>query len=551
MKSLAQLDQLNLDAATKTQVSALMQTLIDQSERDAALLQSKDAIISAKTAEIHTKELKISALTHEIAYYKRIRYSFKSEAFSVAQRDLFQETWNTDLSAIEAELEQLQGQSSDTSVNKPKLSRTGRQPLPAHLPRVEVRHESEQCVCGQCGNAQLTKIGEDISEQLHIEPAVFSVIRHLRPQYACRQCEIVIADPIPPAVIDGGLATVNLLTWVIISKYLDHLPLYRLEQIAARSQVPLSRSTMADWVGRVGVTLQPLVERLSHYLLQTDCLLADETPVAQLDPEARKGKTRKAYLWAYRSNDLRDQTAPRIIVFDYRQGRSGEYAREFLGDWTGHLMVDDYAGYKALFVENVQKSACVELACFAHARRKFFDLYQASQSPMAFEALARIAKLYVIEQECKEVSTEKRQQMRMEKSLPLLKSLHEWLVETRVNIAPGTSAAKALDYTLKRWPALIRYAGTGHLPIDNNAVENCIRPIALGKKNWLFVGSVRAGQRAAAIQSLLGTAKLNGLDPAQWLRDTLEKLPTWPNRRIDELLPFSAEQLAAIQLLNS
>ena len=386
---------------------------------------------------------------------------------------------------------------------------------------------------------------------MHIEPAVFSDIRHIRPQYACRQCEIIMADPIPPAVIEGGLATVNLLTWVVISKYLDHLPLYRLEQIAARSQVPLSRSTLADWVGRVGVTLQPLVERLIHYLLQMDCLHADETPVAQLDPEARKGKTRKAYLWAYRSNDLTDKSTPRIIIFDYRQGRSGEYAREFLGDWNGHLMVDDYAGYKALFVENTEKPACVELACFAHARRKFFDLYQANQSPMAFEALEHIAKLYTIEQDCKDLSVEKRQQTRAEISLPLLKAFHEWLSATRVRTAPGTASAKALDYTLKRWPALIRYAETGHLPIDNNAVENCIRPIALGKKNWLFVGSVRAGQRAAAIQSLLGTAKLNGLDPARWLQDTLEKLPTWPNRRIDELLPFSAEQLATIQIQHS
>ncbi len=544
MNLLAQLDQLNVDAATKTQVAALMQALIDQTERDALLLQSKDA-------EIHTKTLKISALTHEIAYYKRIRYSFKSEAFSAVQRDIFQESWNTDMSAMEAELEQIQSKSTETTVNKSKASRTGRQPLPSHLPRVEVLHEPKQCVCGQCGNEKLVKIGEDISEQLHIEPAVFSVIRHIRPQYACRQCEIIIADPIPPAIIDGGLATVNLLTWVIISKFLEHLPLYRLEQIAARSQVPLSRSTMADWVGRVGVTLQPLVERLIHFLLQQDCLLADETPIAQLDPEAKKGKTRKAYLWAYRSNDLKNQAAPRIIVFDYRQGRSGEYAREFLGNWHGHLMVDDYAGYKALFVDNPEKSACVELACFAHARRKFFDLYQANHSPMAFEALERIAKLYAIEQDCKAFSTAQRQESRMEKSLPLLQSLHVWLVETRTSTAPGTSAAKALDYTLRRWPALIRYASSGHLPIDNNPTENCIRPIAIGKKNWLFVGSTRAGQRAAAIQSLLGTAKLNGLDPAQWLRETLEKLPTWTNRRIDELLPFSTEQLAAIQLLNS
>jgi hypothetical protein len=306
---------------------------------------------------------------------------------------------------------------------------------------------------------------------------------------------------------------VGLLTWVIISKYLDHLPLYRLEQIAARDQVNLSRSTLAEWVGRVGVALQPLAERLTWHLLQGNTLHADETPVAQLDPG--NGKTRKAYLWAYRSNDLQKER-PRIIVFDYQKGRSGEYARQFLGAWGGHLLVDDYAGYKALFVNNGTTQARIELACLAHARRKFFDLHQANQSPMALAALQHIAILYAIEAEGQDLSIETRQQLRAEKSRPQLQAFHHWLLQTRSGIANGGASAKALDYTLKRWPALIRYAETGHLPIDNNPVENSIRPIALGKKNWLFVGSERAGKRAAAIQTLLGTAKLNNLNPAQW-----------------------------------
>jgi hypothetical protein len=275
--------------------------------------------------------------------------------------------------------------------------------------------------------------------------------------------------------------------------------------------------------------------------LQSNTLHADETPVAQLDPG--KGKTRKAYLWAYRSNDL--EPGPRIIIFDYQAGRSGRHVQNFLENWQGHLLVDDYAGYKALFSRT--SSPCTELACWAHARRKFFELHQANNSPMAFEALQRIGELYAIEAEGKNLSIETRQQLRASKSLLVLNTLHDWLMQTRMQTANGGASAKALDYTLKRWPSLTRFAQTGHLPIDNNPVENVIRPIAIGKKNWLFAGSERAGQRAAAIQTLLGTAQLNGLDPAAWLKDTLTKLPTWQNSRIDELLPLTPDFIESLK----
>ncbi len=527
MNPIAKLNQLNLETATKTEVAALIQALIERAEQDAKIIQAKD--------------VKIGALTYELAYYRRIRFSTKSEALAPLQRDVFEETWNTDISAIDEEVEQLRDDQPCDTVARPKRPRAGRQPLPDHLPRIEHRHEPESCTCGQCGK-DLIKIGEDISEQLDVEPAKFFVHRHIRPQYACRRCETISAAPIPPAVIDGGMAAIGLLTWVIISKFLDHLPLYRLEQIAARDGVILSRSTLADWVGRLGVALQPLADRLAWHLLQRDCLHADETPVPQLDPG--NGKTKKAYLWAYRSNDL--QPGSKIIVFDYQAGRRGRYAQQFLDEWQGHLLVDDYSGYKALFAgarahpqsQRLLKP-CIELACLAHVRRKFFDLLQASQSPIAQEALNRIADLYAIEAEARDFSTAARQQLRAEKSLPALIALHDWLQQTRLRTAPGTPTAKAIDHSLKRWVALTRYAETGDLPIDNNPVENSIRPIALGKKNWLFAGSERAGQRAAVIQTLLGTAKLNGLDPAAWLKDTLEKLPVWPNSSIDELLPFS------------
>ena len=479
--------------------------------------------------KLHAAQLKIQALTLELAHHKRLRFGQKSEALAVSQGDLFAETALIDQAAIEAEIDRLANPIQPT---RPR-ARAGRQPLPDHLPRIEHRHERTSCQCGQCGQ-DLIKIGEDITEQLDVEPARFFVHRHIRPQYACKTCETVTAAPIPPTLIEGGMAATGLLVWVLISKFLDHLPLYRLVQIAERQNVALALSTLAEWVGRVGVALQPLADRLGELQRLRPVLHADETPVQQLAPG--QGKTQRAYLWAYRSNDLEGD--PPIVVFDYQVSRAGRHAAKFLQGWRGHLLVDDYAGYKALF----QDDGIIELGCMAHARRKFFDLAQTTQSPIARRALRHIARLYRIEAQATDWTIAERQAFRARYAQPRLRLYHAWLVKTRVAVPDGSGTAKAIDYTLRRWPALCRYAATGHLPIDNNPAENVIRPIALGKKNWLFTGSERAGRCAAVIQTLLGTAKLNGLDPAAWLRDTLEKLPSWPNSRLDELLPLRGVQ---------
>lgn len=476
--------------------------------------------------ELRNKDLKIQKLTLELAHHRRIQFGVKSEVFAPEQRDLFFDDGYADGAAIAAEVEQLQA-------DKPKrdYKPTGRNKLPPELPRIEHRHEPDSCMCGQCGR-DLVKVGEDVSEQLDVEPARFFVHRHIRPQYTCRTCETITAAPVPPAIIDGGLAAPGLHAWVLVQKYLDHLPLYRIEQISSRHGVPIARSTLAQWVGQLGVRLQPLVDRLRTLLMQGWALHADETPVQQLDPGA--GKTKRAYLWAYRSNDL--DGGPPMVVFDYQTSRSGGHAREFLRDWRGHLMVDDYGGYKEMFRQGV-----TELACLAHARRKFFELHSPPVAhPGATEALRRIGELYAIEAAVRDSDVEARRHRRRQAAMPKLQELHDWLIEQRQRAAPGTGWTRALDYSLKRWPALVRYAETGHLPIDNNPVENAIRPICLGKKNWLFAGSERAGKRAAAVQSLLATAKLNGLEPLAWLTQTLEKLPAWPNSRIDELLPLRA-----------
>ena len=486
-----------------------------------ALIEQQQARLTRQDAALAEKDFKIKALTFELAYYKRVRFGKASEALVGEQRMLFDETVDMDLAAIDEELR------SEAPV-KPPRKRAGRQPLPPELERIDHRHEPESCQCGQCG-ADLIKIGEDVSEQLDVEPARFFVHRHIRPQYACRPCETVTAAPIPAAVIDGGMAAVGLLAWIAACKYLDHLPLYRIEQIATRQGVPLARSTLADWIGRIGVALQPLADRLAELLRQHDCLHADETPVRQLDPGS--GKTRHAYLWAYRSGVHDD--GPPIVVFDYQTSRAGAHARSFLHGWRGHLMVDDYAGYKAMFADGP-----TELACLAHIRRKFFDVHAAGGSPVAEQALQRIAKLYAIEQQGVGLDPPQRMLLREQLALPALAELHAWLLVNQRTAAAGSGTAKAIDHALKRWRALQRYASSGSLPIDNNPVENAIRPIAIGKKNWLFAGSERAGRRAAAIQSLFATAKLNGLDPARWLAIVLERLPTCPNSQIDSLLPF-------------
>ena len=479
----------------------------------------------AQTQEIQWRDTKIEKLTLELAHLRRMRFGARSEAQVAGMADLFDETLAADIAACEAKLA-AERTKVPASPAAPKRERAGRQPLPDHLRRVEIRHEPERTDCAACGQA-MTLIGEDVTEKLSIIPAEFFVERHVYPKYACRPCETLTAAPAVPSVIEGGLATAALLAWITVSKYVDHLPLYRVERMAARSNVILAGSTQADWIGRIGVALEPLWRRLGELLRLEAVLHADETPVRQLDPG--KGKTQRAYLWAYRSNGL--GAGPPIIVFDYQTSRAGVHVVNFLADWQGALMVDDYAGYKVLF-----RGAVIELACLAHVRRKFFELNQASPNPLAAEALRRIGELYAIEAQS---GTEaERAERRRTLSQPRVEALGLWLQQSRKGVADGSGLARAMDYALKRWPAVARYVENGHYPIDNNPVENAIRPIALGRKNWLFAGSEAAGRRAAAIQSLLETARANGIEPLAWLTDTLEKLPTWPYRRLDELLPL-------------
>ena len=479
--------------------------------------------------EVSLKQIKIDQLTHEMAILKRWKFAARSEQLQGEQRHLFDETVEADLEAIELELTALQ-RAEERAAPKQQPRRA---PLPAHLPRTEIRHEPESTVCA-CGCA-LKRIGEDVSEKLDYVPGVFSVERHVRGKWACTRCQTLTQAPVPAHVIDKGIPTAGLLAQVLVAKYLDHQPLYRQEGIFGRAGLAIPRSTLAQWVGMCGVQLQPLADALRQALLARGVLHADETPVAMLSPG--KGKTHRAYLWTYGTTEYDPLQA---VVYDFADSRAGEHARRFLEGWSGTLVCDDYAGYKALFADGV-----TEAGCLAHARRKFHELWANHKSPVAEEALRFFGALYEIESIARELDADERQRLRQLRSRPIADTLHKWLILQRQKATDGTAIAKALDYSLKRWEALTRFIANGALPADNNHIENRIRPIALGRSNWLFAGSLRGGQRAAAAMSLIQSAKLNGHDPYAYLKDVLERLPTHPASRIEELLPHRWTTTAA------
>lgn len=493
-----------------------------------ALAEGLMAKLVSQDQEIHFKQTKIDLLTHEMARYKRLQFAAKSEKLHADQRSLLDETMDADLAALEAELKALipePAPEQEDGQDKAPKAKPRRAPLPANLPRVDITHEPENTQCG-CG-CQMKRIGEDVSEKLDYTPGTFTVERHVRGKWACGACQKLVQAPMPACIIDKGIPTAKLMSYVVVSKHGDHLPLYRLEEIFARSGVPISRSTLAQWLGQCGVQLKPLYEALKAQVMAHGVLHADETPVAMLKPGT--GKTHRAYLWAYSPGAFEPMKA---VVYDFADSRSGEHARTFLGDWKGSLVCDDYGGYKASFAKGI-----TEVGCMAHARRKFFDLHANGTSHIAGQALQTIGLLYDIERETQVLSAEDRQVIRQDKSRRVADAMHGWMLAQRSQVANNSATARALDYSLKRWQALTRFIDDGRLPIDNNWIENQMRPIALGRKNWLFAGSLLAGQRAAVLTSLIQSAKLNGLDPMAYLSDVLQRLPTHKANRIDELLP--------------
>jgi transposase len=471
--------------------------------------------------EMRVKQVMIDKLTHEMATLKRLKFAATSEAYAGEQQQLLFETIDIDLATLSAEIETL----TSTAPGQREPQQPKRAPLPAALPRREIRHEPESTTCS-CG-CQLKRIGEDIAEKLDYQPGVFTVERHVRGKWVCHQCQTLVQAPVAPHIIDKGIPTAGLLAQVLVAKYADHLPLYRQEDIFERAGLAIPGSTLAQWVGTCGVQLQPLIDALRQELLAQPVLHADETPVAMLKPG--NGKTHRAYLWSYCSTAFNPMKA---VIFDFADSRAGRHADHFLGNWRGALVCDDYSGYKALF-----KLGVTEAGCMAHARRKFHELWANHSSQIAGEALKLFGALYDVERQVQGLDANQRRELRQHKGRPIADALHTWLLAQRERVPDGSATARAINYSLGRWGALTRYLDDSDVPIDNNWAENQIRPIAIGRKNWLFAGSLRAGQRAAAVMSLIHSARLNGHDVYAYLKDILERLPSQPASRITELLP--------------
>jgi transposase len=516
------------------QAAALIEQMRQHIAHQADELQRKDC-------EIALREAKIEKISFELARLKRWKFGAKAEAMSAEQRRLFEETLAEDEAGLQAELDALRAQAAEgqgTPAKTPRRPR--RQALPAHLRRVEHRYEPEdtRCPSEDCGRP-MTRIGEDVSERLDIVPAEFFVHRHIYGKWACRCCQVLKQQAAAPEIIDGGMAASGLLAHTLISRFADHLPYYRQEAINARSGVHTPRSTLAAWAGQAGAALMPLYDAHKRFVLNSRVLHADETPVALLDPGA--GKTRRAYVWAY-ARSHHDPTPG--VVYDFCPGRGAQYPLAFLaGDereglpaWAGTLMTDRYGVYDTVLDGRLHPGRRAA-ACVAHARRKFDELAKAGTSAVGEEAIRRFAGLYAVERELAGLPDDERRSRRQELARPQWEQLKAWLALERRHVADGGSTAAAIDYTLKHWTALTEHLEDGAVPIDNNHLERQIKPWAMGRKAWMFIGSELAGQRAAVVMSLVQSARMCGHEPLAYLRDVLQRLPTQLNSKIEELLP--------------
>ena len=481
-------------------------------------------------------------LQHQIHCFLRNRFGKKSEQGIPGQGSLFDGVLAFPADEQPAMPDQ---QTPEAVVESPKKSkkRTTRQ-LPKDLPRKRIEYDlseqQKQCACG-CGRV-LKKIGEEVLEQLEIIPAQMFVIEHVRFKYAgCAYDSGVITADMPRQAIDKSMAGPGLLADVLVKKFDDHLPLYRQSEIFARHQIEIARSTLGDWVSACSRTLQPLVMEMKKSVLSSPKIHTDDTTVPVQAPGLKKTKTGR--LWIYLGGG---RDSPACAVYDYTATRSRAGPAAFLKGYQGYLQADAYSAYDALYSDHMD-SGIQEVACMAHVRRKFFEVAaQSKKTGSAHQAMSFIQKLYHIESAAREMDDLGRKALRQEKSTPILKNFKQWLDEHSQRILPKSPLGNAINYALKNWPALLRYLEDGLLDIDNNAAERLMRPIAIGRKNWLFAGSDQGAENAAIMYSLIETCKLHAINPYHYLRDVLMRLPTQLNAKISELLPWNWKPVSSI-----
>lgn len=497
----------------------------------------KRRLIAAE-AGLLAKTLEAEKLKFELARLKRMTFGASSERI---KREIAQ----LELKLEELESDEAQGEpavvpepSPDAGSAEAREQKRRRQ-LPEHLPRTTKTHEPVSPTCGTCGSDRLRKVGEDVTEVLEYIPGRFEVTRHVRPAYSCRTCEAMMQAPMPPLPIPRGQAGPGLLAHIAIGKYCDHVPLYRQAEIYARDGVDLDRATLAGWVGRIAWLLRPLADRIGEHVMAGSVVHADDTPIPVLAPG--NGKTKTSRLWVY----LRDERphagpAPPAVLYRYTPDRKGEHCRAHLAPFRGHLHADGYSGFGQLYERGEGMPAAItEVACWAHVRRYFFDVHHQNGSPIAKEALDKIGALFDIERLIAGKAPEQRRRVRADAAKPRLDTLKLWFDEQLQRIPGRSELAGAIRYARSRWDALTRYIDDGRLELSNNAAENAIRPLKLGAKNWLFLGSHAGGERAAIFYSLIRTARLNDVEPEAYLREVIARIGEHPINRIGELLPWN------------
>jgi transposase len=524
---------------------------IDELKR---LLIAKDAELVAARNGLVVTQLTIEKLKAQLAKLRREKFGSSSERIerAIAQLELALEEAQAGkaeamASAAQAPEPETPAPSADAqSAEAPVAEKKKRRTLPAELPRRDVVHAPAD-VCKACGGHDLRKVGESVTEVLEYIPGRFEVVRHVRPACSCRKCEAMVQAPMPDLPIPRGMAGPGFLAHIAIAKFCDHLPLYRQAEIYARSGLDIDRGQLAEWLGHLAWLLRPLAELIAEHVMAGRVIHADDTPVPVLAPGA--GRTKTGRQWVY----LRDErphagSAPPAVLYRYTPDRKGEHCRAELARFVGWLHADGYAGFGRLYeIEAARAEAAglqgpprvAEVACWAHARRGFFDVYKSNGSAIAKEALDRIGALFDIERLIAGSPAERRRSVRQHMAKPRLDELGVWL-DAQLQKIPGRSdLAGAIRYARSRWDALSRYLDDGRLELSNNAAENAIRPVALGRKNWLFAGSDSGGERAALFYTLIRTATLNGIEPEAYLRDLIARIGSHPVSRLHELLPWN------------
>ena len=472
-------------------------------------------------AEVKAQAILIEKLRHQLAGHRAHRFGASSE--TAEQLQLALETSEIAAAAMTARMKLPDIEEKD----KPK-----RRPIPDHIPRMEVELTPSTDACADCGG-RLRRIGEDVTEELEYVPGRFIVNRLVRPRLTCSCCERFVQSPLPSRPIERGRPGPGLLAHVFVSKYADHLPLYRQSQIFEREGLDLDRSTLADWVGKSTALLEPLADAIGRHVFSAEAIFADDTPISMLAPGT--GKTQTARLWTY----ARDERpwggqAPPAAWYRFSGDRKGQHPKDHLARFRGWMHADGYAGFEDLY----RSGTIREVACMAHVRRKFVDIHRSQGSPIAGEAIGRIAQLYAVEKEARGSPPDRRTELRKAHAAPVFDDLQRWLAMRLTEISGKSPLAAAIRYALTRMDRLRPYLDHGILELDNNTAERGMRAIALGRKNYLFVGSEAGGNAAAIAYTLIETAKLNAVDPHAWLADTLARIPDYKITKVDDLMPW-------------